>query len=154
MFFASSDTHVDFRSGGIVEISRFSYFSLIFFDCGATLQFFSLFSKCSPMSLLSLLVLLEDYFCNLWLKIAKKAMGYIPKLHKFGRNFGQISQVCICIGNILNQRAVGNFLPWWQLKIVTLCICWQNNLLLWGCNLYGRIWKAIFAKSWKITCLS
>ena len=61
------------------------------------------------MSLLSLLVLLEVYFCNLWLKNVKKAMGYIPKLQKFGRNSGQISQCDMVIQTQFDGKFVWNF---------------------------------------------
>ena len=44
------------------------------------------------MSLLSILVLLKGIFVIFDSKLQRKAMGYIPKLHECGRNFGQISQ--------------------------------------------------------------
>ena len=59
------------------------------------LAIFFIIFKIKPNVSLSLLVLLEDYFGTLWLKITKKAKAYIPKLHKFERNFGQISQCVI-----------------------------------------------------------
>ena len=104
------------------DIVLFILFSDIFWLWRHLAIFFIIF-KIKPNVSLSLLVLLEDYFGTLWLKITRKAKAYIPKLHKFERNFGQISQcapslpLMLCWNKltrpVLNKRPGGKFIQIW-----------------------------------------